>query len=219
VSVTIDTHVHLHRPGAEGDGTTLVLLHGTGADERDLLPLGEFVAPTATVLSPRGNVHEQGMLRWFARHAEGVLDTADVERRADELADWLELAVDEYDLDPIRLVAVGFSNGANVAAAVLLRRPEVFRAAALFAPMVPLEPSEEVDLSTTSVVISAGRRDPICTPEQAERLAQLLTERGAALELLWHGGGHELPREHAERVRDWLATWAGATATDPARVP
>jgi phospholipase/carboxylesterase len=111
------------------------------------------------------------MPRWFARHAEGVLDTADVERRADELADWLAVAVETYDLDPTRLVAVGFSNGANVAAAVLLRRPEVFRAAALFAPMVPLEPEDRVDLSTTSVLISAGRRDPICTPEQAERLA------------------------------------------------
>jgi phospholipase/carboxylesterase len=217
--VTLDTHHHLHRPGSEGDPTTLVLLHGTGADERDLVPLGEFLSPTATLLSPRGNVREAGMPRWFARHAEGVLDTADVERRADALADWLRAAVDAYDLDPTRLVAVGFSNGANVAAAVLLRRPEVFRAAALFAPMVPLEPAERVDLSTTSVLISAGRRDPICPPEQAERLSQLLTDRDAALELRWHDGGHELPRAHAEHARGWLATWAGTTATDPARVP
>jgi phospholipase/carboxylesterase len=219
VTAAIDTHVHLHRPGRDGDGTTLVLLHGTGADERDLLPLADLLAPTATVLSPRGNVREQGMPRWFARHAEGVLDTADVERRADELADWLGVAVDTYALDPTRLVAVGFSNGANVAAAVLLRRAEVFRAAALYAPMVPLEPEDRTDLSTTSVLIAAGRRDPICTPEQAERLAQILTDRGAALELHWHDGGHQLTREHAELGRDWLATWAGATATDPARVP
>jgi phospholipase/carboxylesterase len=219
VTVTLATHHHLHRPGTDGDATTLVLLHGTGADERDLVPLGGFLSPTATLLSPLGNVREHGMPRWFARHGEGVLDTADVERRADELADWLAIAVEAYDLDPTRLVAAGFSNGANIAAAVLLRRPEVFRAAALFAPMVPLEPADRVDLSTTSVLLSAGRRDPICTPDQAERLAALLSDRGAALELRWHDGGHELPRAHAEQARDWLGAWAGTTATDPARVP
>lgn len=206
MSVTLDTHHHLHRPGQTAGGPTLVLLHGTGADEHDLLPLGQFLAPQATFLSPRGNVREHGMPRWFARHAEGVLDTADVERRADELADWLAVATDTYDLDPSGLVAVGFSNGANVAAAVLLRRPEVFRAAALFAPMVPLEPEVRVDLASTPVLISSGRRDPICTPEQAERLAELLTERGAALAHVWHDGGHELPRRHAEHARDWLAS-------------
>jgi phospholipase/carboxylesterase len=219
VSVGLDHHVHLHQPGSTEDPTTLVLLHGTGADERDLVPLGGFVRPTATLLSPRGNVREAGMPRWFARHAEGVLDVEDVARRADELADWLEVAVRAYDLDPTRLVACGFSNGANVAAAVLLRRPELFRAALLFAPMVPLEPQERVDLSSTSVLISAGRRDPICPPEQAERLAQLLADRDAAVDLRWHDGGHQLPRAHAEAARDFLGTWSDATATDAAGLP
>jgi phospholipase/carboxylesterase len=219
VNGALDTHVHLHRPASGDDPVTLVLLHGTGADEHDLVPLGEFLSPTATLLSPRGNVREGSMPRWFARHAEGVLDTADVERRADELADWLAAAVDAYELDPTRTVAVGFSNGANIAAAVLLRRPEVFRAAALFAPMVPLEPDDRVDLSTANVFVSAGRRDPICTPEQAERLVELLTERDAAVDLHWHDGGHQLPRPAAEQARTWLGTWADATATDAAGLP
>jgi phospholipase/carboxylesterase len=215
----LDTHVHLHRPGTDGDPVTLVLLHGTGADERDLLPLGQHLRPTATLLSPRGNVREHGMPRWFARHAEGVLDVEDVARRADALADWLGAATDAYELDPTRLVAVGFSNGANVAAALMLRRPDVFRAAALFAPMVPLEPEDRVDLAATSVFVSAGRRDPICPPEQAERVVELLTERDAAVDLRWHDGGHQLPRHHADAARDWLATWADATATDAAGLP
>jgi phospholipase/carboxylesterase len=215
VTVDLDRHVHLHEAG---DDLTLVLLHGTGADEHDLVPLGRFLADAATLLSPRGNVREHGMPRWFARHAEGVFDTEDVVRRAHELADWLTVAVDHYGLDPTRLVAAGFSNGANVAAALLLLRPEVLRAAALFAPMVPLDPTDTVDLSTTSVFVSAGRRDPICPPEEAERLAGLLTDRGASVELVWHDGGHELPRRHAAAARDWLGTWRGATATDPARL-
>lgn len=215
----LDTHVHVHQPGSDGDAVTLVLLHGTGADERDLLPLGQHLRPAATLLSPRGNVRERGMPRWFARHAEGILDVEDVAHRADALADWLTAATGVYELDPTRLIAVGFSNGANVAAAVMLRRPDVFRAAALFAPMVPLEPETYVDLSATSTFVSAGRRDPICPPEQAERLVELLTERDAAVDLRWHDGGHQLPRDHADAARDWLTTWASATAADAAGLP
>jgi phospholipase/carboxylesterase len=219
VSSGLDTHVHLHRPSTDDDPVTLVLLHGTGADEHDLVPLGQHLRPSASLLSPRGNVREQGMPRWFARHAEGVLDTADVAHRADALADWLVAATEAYDLDPTRSVAVGFSNGANVAAALMLRHPDVFRAAALFAPMVPLEPRTRVDLSRTSIFVSAGRRDPICPPEQAERVVELLTERDAAVDLHWHDGGHQLPRDHADAARDWLGSWADLTASDAGGVP
>ncbi|MTV27456.1 alpha/beta hydrolase [Nitriliruptoraceae bacterium ZYF776] len=215
----LGTHHHVHRPGRADDAPTLLLLHGTGADERDLLPLGELLDPGASVLSPRGNVREAGMPRWFARHAEGVLDEEDVVRRAHELADWIAVATEHYDLDPTRVVAAGFSNGANIAAAVLLLRPEVLRAAALFAPMVPLRPSERVDLSATHVFVSAGRRDPICPPEQVEELVGMLTDRDAAVELTWHDGGHQLTREHAEAARAWLRTWQATTATDPAALP
>ena len=223
MSVGLDHHAYVHEPGGP---LTLVLLHGTGADERDLLPLGRFLADDATLLSPRGNVLEGPMPRWFARHAEGVLDTADVIRRAHELADWVEVAVAHHGLDPTRLVAAGFSNGANIAAATLLLRPATFRAAALFAPMVPLRDGDlsaheqpvRGDLSPTSVFVSAGRHDPICAPEQAEELAGMLDERGAAVELAWHDGGHQLPRDHAVQAREWLTRWQAASATEPGGV-
>ncbi|MFA9429551.1 alpha/beta hydrolase [Egicoccus sp. AB-alg2] len=218
MAIGVDHHVHLHEPGTGDDPLTLVLLHGTGADERDLLPLGRFLAPGVTLLSPRGNVAEHGMNRFFARHAEGVFDRDDLVRRTHELADWLQAAVDHYHLDPTRLVAAGFSNGANIAAWLLLLRPEVLRGAALFAPMLPFEPDQPGELSAVAVHLSAGRRDPICPPEQAERLAQLLSERGAAVELSWHDGGHELPRTQAEATRAWLERLRGATASDPGHV-
>jgi phospholipase/carboxylesterase len=210
----LGTLVHVHRP-ASGDGVpTLLLLHGTGADEHDLLPLGQLLAPDAHLLSPRGRVSEQGMPRWFARHAEGVFDHEDLVARTHELADWLEAAADRYAIDRTRLVAAGFSNGANIAASLLLLRPESLRAALLFAPMLPFEPETLPDLAATGVFISAGRSDPICPPEQAERLAGLLTDAGAAVELAWHDGGHQLDRAQAEQGRSWLARWRDATATD-----
>ncbi len=219
MTVPLDHHTYVLE---EGGQPTLVLLHGTGADERDLLPLGRFLAEDATRLSPRGNVLEGPMPRWFARHAEGVLDTADVVRRAHDLADWVTVAAEHHDLDPSRLVAAGFSNGANIAAALLLLRPEVFRAAALFAPMLPLTdadlPDGHVDLSATSVFVASGRQDPICPPEQAEQLAAMLRDRGAAVELAWHDGGHQLAREQAEQARTWLSRWTTGSATDPSGI-
>jgi phospholipase/carboxylesterase len=213
MTTAIDTFVHVHRPGSGDQAPALLLLHGTGATEHDLLPLAELLAPDAQVLSPRGLVSEQGMPRWFARHAEGVLDQEDLETRTHELADWLVPAAAAYEIEPARLVAAGFSNGANIAASMLLRRPEALRAALLFAPMLPFEPEHLPDLSDTAVFVSAGRRDPICPPEQAERLATLLTDAGAAVELSWHDGGHQLDRPQAELGRAWLTRWRHATAT------
>jgi phospholipase/carboxylesterase len=212
---TLDRYVHVHRPGAGPEAPALLLLHGTGATEHDLLPLAELLAPDAHVLSPRGRVTEGGMPRWFIRHAEGVFDQEDLRARTDELADWIPVAADGYGIDPTRLVAAGFSNGANIAASMLLRRPGTVRAALLFAPMVPFEPDTTPDLSGTAVFISAGRRDTICPPEQAERLAGLLSDAGAAVELAWHDGGHQLDRPQAEQGHAWLTRWRDATATDP----
>jgi phospholipase/carboxylesterase len=212
---SLDTLVHVHRPGSDPDAPTLLLLHGTGADEHDLLPLGEMLASDARLLSPRGRVSEQGMPRWFARHAEGVFDHEDLVARTHELADWLEHATERYEVDRTRLVAAGFSNGANIAASMLLLRPETLRAALLFAPMLPFEPETLPDLSRAAAFISAGRRDPICPPEQAERLAELLSDAGAAVELSWHDGGHQLDRAQAMQGHAWLQRWRDATATDP----
>jgi phospholipase/carboxylesterase len=214
-SVPLDTLPHVHRAATSAHAPTLLLLHGTGADEHDLLPLGELLAADARLLSPRGRVSEQGMPRWFARHAEGVFDHADLVARTHELADWLDGAVTEYEVDRSTLLAAGFSNGANIAASLLLLRPGAVRAALLFAPMLPFEPDTLPNLDGTGVFISAGRRDPICPPEQAERLAELLSDAGAAVELVWHGGGHQLDREQAERGRVWLERWRDATAVDP----
>lgn len=207
--VTLDDLVHIHRDPGSREHLTLLLLHGTGATERDLLPLGEVLAPSARLLSPRGRVLENGMPRWFARHAEGVFDLDDLTARAHELADWVGIAAEAYRADPGQIVAAGFSNGANIAGAVLLLRPHVLRAAALFAPMLPLEPSTLPDLADIPVFISAGRRDPICPPEQVERLGQLLTDAGAMVRLSWHDGGHELSLEHARAARAWLEQWRG----------
>lgn len=213
-STPLDTFTHVHRPPTGGDRLTLVLLHGTGATEHDLLPLGDVLAPTARILSPRGRVSEHGMPRWFRRHAEGVFDREDLVARTHELADWLDTASESYRADVTRLAAAGFSNGANIAAALLLLRPETLRAAALFAPMLPLEPDELVDLAHAAVHISAGRRDPICPPEQVERLAALLTDAGATVEVRWHDGGHELAPDHAQAARRWLDRWRDVSATN-----
>jgi phospholipase/carboxylesterase len=211
--------VHVHRPPQDDDPLTLLLLHGTGADERDLLPLGALLAPTARKLSPRGKVLEHGMPRWFRRHAEGVLDTEDLIARSHELADLVPAAAAAYGFDRSAVVAAGFSNGANIAGATMLLRPEAFRAALLFAPMLPLTvehlPSLRLpDLATAAVFVAAGRRDPICPPEQAETLAGMLHDAGAAVELVWHDGGHELTRPVVDAAAAWLTDLRHATATE-----
>jgi predicted esterase len=210
---------HVHEPPQDGDPLTLLLLHGTGADEHDLLPLGRLLAPTARMLSPRGKVVEHGLPRWFRRHAEGVFDTEDLIARTHELADLLPLAATHYGFDPDRLVAAGFSNGANIAGATLLLRPDALRAALLFAPMLPLRveqlPNARLpDLSTVAVFLAAGRRDPICPPEQAEELAGLLHDAGAAVELVWHDGGHELARPVVAAATGWVRELRHATASE-----
>jgi phospholipase/carboxylesterase len=217
--VTELTFHHVHEPPQDDDPLTLLLLHGTGADEHDLLPLGRFLAPTARKLSPRGQVLERGLPRWFRRHAEGVFDTEDLVARTHELARFLPEAADAYGFALEHLIAAGFSNGANVAASTLLLRPGALRAALLFAPMVPLR-AEQLpdgrlpDLSTAAVFLAAGRRDPICPPEEAEELATMLTDAGAAVELVWHDGGHELTRPVAERATAWLTELRHATASE-----
>ncbi len=201
----------IHRyvpPSHEGElagGTTLLLLHGTGGDEEDLLPLGRALLPGAGLLSPRGKVLERGAPRFFRRLAEGVFDQEDLSRRTDELGDFVLAAVEAYQLERDGIVAVGFSNGANIAASLLLRRPGVLRAAVLLSPMVPFEPAARPDLSGTSVFIGAGRRDGITPPAQAERLAELLHSSGADVTLHWEPGGHAVTEPEVTAARAWLA--------------
>ncbi len=197
--------MHAFEPASgRAGGTTLLLLHGTGGDEHDLLPLGRALAPGAALLSPRGPVLENGMPRWFRRRGEGVFDLEDLGRRTDELAAFIEEATARYALDAGRVVAVGFSNGANIAASVLLRRPGVLSAAALLSPMLPYEPPAPSALAGTSVFISAGRADPFAPGAQVERLAALLRGAGADVRVHWRPGGHAIDPADVEAVKGWI---------------
>jgi phospholipase/carboxylesterase len=186
------------------DAPTLLLLHGTGGNEQDLLPIGRALEPSAALLSPRGRVLEAGAPRFFRRLAEGVFDLQDLAVRTDELADFVTAAAHHYGFDDARVMAVGYSNGANIAASVLLRHPRVLAGAMVFRPMVPFEPTTTPDLHHTRVFIGSGRRDPIVPPDQPERLRHILTHAGATVEMHWHPGGHELGEDDLQAARRWL---------------
>lgn len=207
------TYVSLFRPSADPSArATLLLLHGTGGDEHDLLPLADLVAPGTAILSLRGNVLERGMPRFFRRHAEGVFDIEDVKRRAAELADWVRSEVAARGRDPSAVWALGFSNGANIAAAVLLRHPGTLAGAVLLAPMVPLPVEGPETVGPVPVFMGAGRADPIAPPAQAEALAERLTAGGAEVTLQWHPGGHQVTPGTVQAVREWLIARLGAGA-------
>jgi predicted esterase len=158
--------VHRYFPGESG--VTLLLLHGTGGDENDLVPLGRELAPGAAILSPRGKISEYGAARFFRRLAEGVFDHEDLVFRTHELAGFIEAAAEEYGLDLSRLVAAGYSNGANIAASLMLLHPGLLRAAILLRAMVPFEPEGKPDLSGMPVFLAAGRRDQMIPPQNTE---------------------------------------------------
>ncbi len=184
----------------------LLLLHGTGGNEDDLLDLGRQLLPEAALLSPRGKILENGMPRFFRRLAEGVFDEEDLVHRTNELADFVEAAAKQYQFELSRVVAVGYSNGANVAASMLLLRPEILSAAVLFRAMVPLIPEKLPNLSGRPVFLAAGRHDPIIRPENTEHLAAMLTEAGAVVSLKWSEGGHQLSTAELEEAARWLPT-------------
>ena len=197
--------VHRFVPAQTADAPTLLLLHGTGGNENDLLPVGGMLAERAALLSPRGKVLEHGMPRFFRRLAEGVFDHEDLMRRTHELAGFVERAVDEYDIDQRRLFAVGFSNGANIAASLLLAYPRLLAGAVLLRAMVPFEPDSAPDLSGIPVYLAAGRSDQMVPPENTERLAQVLREAGADVTLDWQPGGHGIGPDEIQAAQNWFA--------------
>ncbi len=199
---------HVYEPGASP--WTLLLLHGTGGDEHDLVALGRQLAPDAGLLSPRGQVLENGMPRFFRRLAVGQLDIPDLLARTDELAEFVSAAAGAYELDAERVVAVGFSNGANIAASLLLRRPGVLRGAALLRAMCPYEPERSPALSGTDVLIAAGADDPYSPPDQVHRLAEILEAAGASVTTsVEPGAGHGLTQHDLERLAAWVAALTG----------
>jgi predicted esterase len=197
------------------DARTLLLLHGTGGNEDDLLPLGDLLDPSANLLSPRGQVLENGMPRFFRRLSEGVFDLDDLRARTAQLADFVDAAAKKYGFNPATTTAVGFSNGANIAAAMLLLRPAAVSRAILFRAMVPLVPETLPNLRGAEVLISAGRIDPIITPEMSEALASLLRDARASVELRWEPAGHQLTRADVDAARTWLGALPSVARNRP----
>jgi predicted esterase len=186
-------------------GDTLIVLHGTGGDENDLIGIGQAVAPGAAIVSPRGNVLENGAPRFFKRLAEGVFDPKEVRSRAEELARFIRAAVVTYRLDPTRVFALGYSNGANIASTVMFVEPGVLQGAVLFRPMLVYEPSERNDLAGSVVFISAGRMDPIVPVPSVERLVELYELANAEVILKWQLAGHSLVPSEVREAAEWFA--------------
>lgn len=199
---------HRFEPGAKGGPpVTLVLLHGTGGTEDDLIGLGRELLPGAALLSPRGNVLENGMPRFFRRLAEGVFDQQDLALRTTELSRFVEAAKEAYGLQENSMIAVGYSNGANIAASVLLTVPGVFQGAVLLRAMVPFVPSAPPDLQGVAVLLAAGERDPIVETGNTDLLQSILDSARAEVTLYRHPGGHELGHDDLLAARRWMAGW------------
>ncbi len=200
------TFIHEFLPARDEDNNyTLLLLHGTGGSQFDLIPLGERLLPTAALLSPLGKVSENGMARFFRRLSPGVFDLEDLRFRTRELAEFIEGAAKSYQLDKTRILAAGYSNGANMAASLLLQASNILCAAVLFRPMVPLVPPSLPNLEGVNVLICGGRNDEVVAPEEAVRLVELLHESNAAVSLHWSDAGHGLTSQEIAHARDWLS--------------
>ena len=195
---------HVYFPAASPGVPTLLLLHGTGGNEQDLLSLGRELLPGAGVLSPRGKVLERGMPRFFRRLAEGVFDLDDLRQRTAELADFVRAAAEHYTFDATRVTAVGFSNGANMAASLLLLAPGVLDRAVLFRAMVPIVPDPIPSIANARVLVSNGRDDPLVPVAETERLGALLTSAGARVAIRWQQAGHQLVHGDVVEAAAWL---------------
>ncbi|MBO1003344.1 alpha/beta hydrolase [Pseudogracilibacillus auburnensis] len=194
---------HIFEKGKESSRPTLLLLHGTGGNERDLLPIAERIDANASVLGVRGNVLENGMPRFFKRIAEGIFDEEDLVFRTNELNKFLDEAAQKYDFDRNNIIAIGYSNGANIAASLLFHFEHALKGAILHHPMVPRRGVKIPDLSGKSVFIAAGTNDPICSPEESKELQLLLEKANAKVEIHWENKGHQLTWEEVEAASGW----------------
>ncbi|WP_102273875.1 alpha/beta hydrolase [Cytobacillus massiliigabonensis] len=194
---------HIFNKGQNPAKPTLLMLHGTGGNELDLLPLAGRIDDEANVLAVRGNVLENGMPRFFRRLAEGVFDEEDLIFRTRELNDFLTEAAEKYEFDRNNIIAIGYSNGANIAASLLFHFQNALKGAILHHPMVPRRGIELPDLSGKSVFIAAGTNDPICSPEESVELQNLLVKANADVELHWENRGHQLTMNEVEKAQEW----------------
>ncbi|NCU18138.1 alpha/beta hydrolase [Pallidibacillus pasinlerensis] len=195
--------IHIFNKGIDASKPTLLLLHGTGGNERDLLPLVERIDPDANVLSVRGNVLENGMPRFFRRLAEGVFDIDDLIKRTKELNEFLDEAAEKYEFDRNNILAVGYSNGANIAGSLLFHYKDALKGAILHHPMVPRRDIELPDLTGKNVLITAGVNDPICPQEESVELKDLLEGAGATVDIHWENHGHMLTYTELEAAKKW----------------
>ncbi|WP_066192664.1 MULTISPECIES: alpha/beta hydrolase [Gracilibacillus] len=194
---------HIFKEGKQLQGPTLLLLHGTGGTETDLLPIAERLDPDANVLSVRGNVLENGMPRFFKRLAEGVFDEEDLRLRTKELYEFLDEAAEEYQFDRNYVIAVGYSNGANIAGSLLFRYQDALSAAILHHPMVPSRNIELPELTNVKVLITAGHNDPLCTEQESLDLERILKDNGALVQIHWENNGHQLTQTEVAAASEW----------------
>ncbi|QYR23150.1 alpha/beta hydrolase [Paenibacillus sp. sptzw28] len=195
---------HIFEKGSAPEAPTLVLFHGTGGTERYLLPLAKRISPSSSVLSVRGNVLENGMPRFFRRLAEGVFDEEDLIFRTTEVNEFLDQAAEQYGFDRGNLVAVGYSNGANIAGSLLFHYKNSLKGAVLHHPMVPRRGIQLPELSGTPIFIGAGTNDPICSPRETEELQELLSGAGASVTVHWENFGHQLTGAEADAAAEWF---------------
>jgi len=200
--MTQDSYIHRIEEGRAG-GPLLFVFHGTGADENQLVDTGRQLMPEATIVSPRGDVSEHGAARFFKRTGEGVYDMADLAERTQKMAAFVKAHVEARN--PSAVLGMGYSNGANILATVAFAQPDLFKGAVLMHPLIPFEPEVAGTLDRLGVLITAGRRDPICPAPMTENLAEALKRHGAEVNTAWHDGGHEVRPEEFEAARRFLS--------------
>ncbi len=207
MKVAVERLGFVHRfiaSGNSAESSTMLLLHGTGGNEDDLIPLGQDLDPNANIMSLRGKILENDMPRFFKRLSEGVFDLEDLKFRTKELAEFVEKVPSAYNIDANRIIAVGYSNGANIAASLILLYPQILNGAILFRPVLPIEPETLPDLSKKSVLIMAGLLDVTAPIYQPKKLSNLLEEAGADVTMHWQETGHALAGEEIEIAKGWL---------------
>jgi phospholipase/carboxylesterase len=194
---------HIFQKGKKEDKPVLLLLHGTGGNELDLLPIAGMIDDEAHVLSVRGNVLENGMPRFFKRLSEGVFDIEDLIFRTQELNEFLDEASQKYSFDRSNVVAVGYSNGANIAGSLLFHYANSLKGAILLHPMVPRRGIDLPDLTDIPIFIGAGKNDPLCPPQESIDLEKLLVDAGAKVHVHWESYGHQLTKSEVEAAKEW----------------